>query len=135
MASAAAAPQHLLPAGVSAAECYNYPFCNAAAPAAAPVAAVAYHAAPAPVAPAADPNLAVYHQKNARIAQTYQAVAHAALPQVPGLAQHQQAEALVYAQQGKVPATNIHRANEDRVRQAEEILIQLQHEQAAGILY
>ena len=60
-----------------------------------------------------------------------QAVAPAALPIVPGLAAHQQAEALVYAQQGKVPATNIHAANEDRVRQAEQLLIQLQAEQGA----
>ena len=57
----------------------------------------------------------------------------ATLPKVPGLAQHQQAEALVYAQQGKAPATTLHIANEDRVKQAEQLLIQLQAEQ--GVYY
>jgi hypothetical protein len=109
VASALAAPQH----GLTAVACPN---CSADE--------IAINA-----------NVAFAHHANARIAQTYQAVAHSALPQVPGLAAHQAAEALVYAQQGKVPATNIHRLAEDRVRQAEELLIQLQYEQATGQIY
>ena len=108
------------PAGVHPSICPNYPFCGAG-----PEAVIGAEAI------AVDPNNAVAAAAYQRVAQINQAVAPAALPQVPGLAQHQQAEALVYAQQGKVPATNIHAANEDRVRQAEQLLIQLQAEQGA----
>ena len=108
------------PAGLSAAVCPNYPFCGAG-----PEAIIGAEAI------AVDPNNAVAAAAYQRVAQINQAVAPAALPVVPGLAAHQQAEALVYAQQGKVPATNIHAANEDRVRQAEQLLIQLQAEQGA----
>ena len=85
---------------------------------------------------AINPNKAIAanaYQRVAQIAQINQAVAPATLPKVPGLAQHQQAEALVYAQQGKAPATTLHIANEDRVKQAEQLLIQLQAEQ--GVYY
>ena len=118
MATAIAAPQY--PAGVHPSICPNYPFCGAGPEAAIGAAAIAV-----------DPNNAIAANAYQRVAQINQAVAPAALPVVPGLAAHQQAEALVYAQQGKVPATNIHAANEDRVRQAEQLLIQLQAEQGA----
>ena len=116
----AASAASILPAGVDPAACPNYPFCGAG-----PEAIIGAEAI------AVDPNNAVAAAAYQRVAQINQAVAPAALPVVPGLAAHQQAEALVYAQQGKVPATNIHAANEDRVRQAEQLLIQLQAEQGA----
>ena len=100
--------------------CPNYPFCGAG-----PEAIIGAEAI------AVDPNNAIAANAYQRVAQINQAVAPAALPVVPGLAAHQQAEALVYAQQGKVPATNIHTLNEERVRQAEQLLIQLQAEQGA----
>ena len=116
----AASAASILPAGVDPAACPNYPFCGAGPEAVIGAGAIAV-----------DPNNAVAANAYQRVAQINQAVAPAALPVVPGLAAHQQAEALVYAQQGKVPATNIHAANEDRVRQAEQLLIQLQAEQGA----
>ena len=108
------------PAGVHPSICPNYPFCGAG-----PEAIIGAEAI------AVDPNNAIAAAAYQRVAQINQAVAPAALPVVPGLAAHQQAEALVYAQQGKVPATNIHTLNEERVRQAEQLLIQLQAEQGA----
>merc|ERR1719322_1401248 len=79
---------------------------------------------PAGVHPSICPNYPFAANAYQRVAQINQAVAPAALPQVPGLAQPQQAEA---------PATTLHIANEDRVKQAEQLLIQLQAEQ--GVYY
>ena len=80
-----------------------------------------------------DPNNAITANALQRVAQINQVFDPATLPVVPKLAAHQQVYAFVYAQQGKAIATTLHAANEDHVRQAEQLLIHLQAEQ--GVYY
>ncbi len=109
VASCAAFPQ--LPAGVDPAACPNYPFCSND-----------------PLAIAASN---VDHAAKARIAQQQFDLSQPILANVPGLGEHQAAEAQVLASQGRVPGSIAHSGNEARVLQAQADLVALQHQQAA----
>lgn len=108
VAFAAPAPQEL-PAGITAAECPNFPYCGLTPEELAVIPGAARH------------SIAV-----AAIKQSQFDVSQPILPEVPGLAEHQAAEALVLAGQGKNPGIIVHSGNEARVFQAEQQLIALQ---------
>ena len=102
------APQEL-PAGVSAAECPNFPYCGAT-----------------PEQYALIPGAASHNDAVEAIKAAQFALSQPILPEVPGLAEHQAAEARVLADQGLNPGIIVHSGNEARVHQAEQSLIALQ---------
>jgi hypothetical protein len=63
------------------------------------------------------------------IKATQYALSQPILPEVPGLAEHQAAEALVLAGQGLNPGIIVQNGNEARVLQAEQQLIAIQQQQ------
>ena len=107
-AYAAPAPQDL-PAGLTAAECPNFPYCGAT-----------------PEEIAVIPGAAKHNDAVAAIKQSQFDISQPILPEVPGLAEHQAAEAVVLAGQGKNPGIIVQNGNEARVLQAEQQLIALQ---------
>ncbi|XP_023323462.1 uncharacterized protein LOC111697629 [Eurytemora carolleeae] len=98
--SADARPQ--LPAGVSAAQCPNYPLCNVG-----------------------QQDLSIFTPAQQAVIRQHNAIAQAnlPLPEVPGLAEHQAAEAEVLAAQGINPGSLSHAQAEARVLQFENELI------------
>lgn len=113
LGSAYSAPSEL-PAGVSAAECVNYPFCG-----------------PDPVALElrAIPGFAEHENAVKALEQQHRDIAERQkLAAVPGFAEHQAAEARVLATHGILPVGV--RADEAFVLQAEQQLIALQLQQA-----
>merc|ERR1712133_341358 len=115
LAAAAAAPQ-LLPAGVSAAACPDYPFC-AVAPAA-----------------AANPGLPIFQQAVALHEQQKMAIQPTVDARIPGLAAHQAAEIKQFALMGRAPTTIAHEGDLARQRHNEELLIAFGKQQAAAAL-
>ena len=63
------------------------------------------------------------------IQQTQYDISQPILADVPGLAEHQAAEALVLASQGLNPGLIVHNGNEARVFQAEQSLLAIQQQQ------
>ena len=116
VAAATAAPQALLPAGLSAAECINYPFCGPTPGTDVPI----------------DTNAAAVYAAQQRILASQFALSQPIAANVPGFGAHQAAEAEVLAAQGRVPGSPIHAGNEARVLQAQADLIALQEQLAAA---
>ena len=114
LAAAAAAPQ-LLPAGVSAAACPNYPYC--ALPAA-----------------AANPGLPIFQQAVALHEQQKMAIQPTVDANIPGLAAHQAEEIKQFARMGYAPTTVAHQGDLARHHDAEKLLIAFGKQQAAAAL-
>ncbi|XP_040563651.1 uncharacterized protein [Lepeophtheirus salmonis] len=103
------------PAGLTAAECPNFPFCG-----------------PSP-ADFATPGLAAHAAAEAKVLREQVALTDpsALLPKVPGIIEHARAEAEVIAAQAPKPDLRGHSAAEQEVRRLENELIAIQRAEAA----